>query len=106
MLDVLQRKLLLTEVFTAKIMKTIFIPSGVKRVSMPKRGKKSKARKELESAFWFKRLQRFRAGNEATISMLKRCRGLNRILSRGTSGSKSWIAMGIMAHNLWKLAQL
>jgi IS5 family transposase len=79
---------------------------GVKRVSMPKRGKKSKARKELESAFWFKRLQRFRAGSEATISMLKRCRGLNRILSRGTSGSKSWIAMGIMAHNLWKLAQL
>jgi IS5 family transposase len=31
---------------------------GVKRVSMPKRGKKSKARKELEFAFWFKRLQR------------------------------------------------
>ena len=79
---------------------------GVKRVSIPKRGKKSKARKELESAFWFKRLQRFRAGNEATISMLKRCRGLNRILSRGTSGAKSWIAMGIITHNLWKLAQL
>ena len=79
---------------------------GVKRVSIPKRGKKSKARKELESAFWFKRLQRFRAGSEATISMLKRCRGLNRTLSRGTSGSKCWIAMGIMAHNLWKLAQL
>ena len=84
----------------------LYYSLGVKRVSIPKRGKKSKARKEIESSFWFKRLQRFRAGIEATISMLKRCRGLNRTLSRGTSGSKTWIAMGIMAHNLWKLAQL
>lgn len=79
---------------------------GVKRVSIPTRGKKSKARKQFESAYWFKRLQRFRAGSEATISILKRRFGLDRTLSRDTFGSRTWIAISIMAYNLWKLAQL
>ena len=79
---------------------------GVKRVSIPKRGKKSKERQQYESRTWFRRLQRFRAGGEASISHMKRCRGLGRSSVRGTSASRSYVALGIMAQNLWRLAQI
>jgi len=79
---------------------------GVKRVSIPKRGKKSKERQQYESRTWFRRLQRFRAGGEASISHMKRCRGLGRSSVRGTSASRSYVALGIMAQNLWRLARI
>ncbi len=79
---------------------------GVKRVSIPKRGKKDKKRREYESSAWFRRLQRFRAGEEASISHMKRCRGLGRSSVRGTSASRSHVALGVMAQNLWRLAQI
>ena len=44
---------------------------GIQYVSTPFRGKKSKARAELEQEHWYKNLQRFRAGGEAKISLLK-----------------------------------
>lgn len=59
---------------------------GVKRISIPKRGKKSKERTEHEKCRWFKQLQRWRAGGEGTISVLKRSYGLSKSLSRGRSG--------------------
>lgn len=43
---------------------------GVKRISIPKRGKKSKERAEQEKTRWFKQFQRWRAGGEGTISVL------------------------------------
>jgi len=79
---------------------------GVKRVSMPKPGKKSKSRKEYESQYWFKRLQRFRAGSEAKISLLKRKHSMRRSLSRGWEGAEtSWIGWSVLACNLWVIAK-
>lgn len=79
---------------------------GVKHISMPKPGKKSKARQALESTNKFKNLQRFRAGVEARISCLKRSFGLRRSYLRGLSGTSIWCGYGIFAHNLRKAAQL
>ena len=79
---------------------------GVKRISLPYKGKKSAARKAHEKQPWFKRLQRWRAGGEATISVLKRKYGLGRSLVRGTPATKCWVGNSIFAYNLTKLARL
>lgn len=79
---------------------------GVTKISIPKRGHISAKRKEFQSTSQFKRLQRFRAGSEATISLLKRKYGLRRSLSRGTNGTKAWVGFGVLARNLQRIAVL
>jgi IS5 family transposase len=69
--------------------------SGVRQVSIPARGKISKVRRTYQKQPWFKRLQRFRAGGEAKISLLKRKFGLRRSLMRGSSGVNIWVGQGI-----------
>jgi len=80
--------------------------NGVRQVSIPARGKPSKERRQYQRQSWFKRLQRFRAGCEAKISLLKRKFGLRRSLMRGDAGAKIWIGQGIFAHNLWQAARI
>lgn len=79
---------------------------GVKQVSLPRKGKISKARKAYQLQGWFKRLQRWRAGGEATFSLLKRKYGLRRSFSRGYEGTATWVGYGILAHNLVRLVAL
>jgi IS5 family transposase len=55
---------------------------------MPKRGKIDDDRRKYQKQHWFRRLQRFRAGGEAKISLLKRKFGLRRSRLRGLSGIK------------------
>jgi len=74
--------------------------NGVRQVSIPARGKISEARRAYQKQSWFKRLQRFRAGGEAKISLLKRKFGLRRSLMRGDAGVKIWVGQGIFIHNL------
>jgi IS5 family transposase len=80
--------------------------SGVKRVSIPKKGKISGERRRYQKQSWFKRLQRFRAGIEARISLLKRKFGLKRSRLRGSPGVNIWVGQGIFAHNLWQAARI
>jgi IS5 family transposase len=80
--------------------------AGVKRISMPKRGNPSRQRKQYQKQYWFKRLQRFRVGAEAKISLLKRKFGLKRSRLRGTIGTQIYVGWGILAHNLWQTARL
>jgi IS5 family transposase len=80
--------------------------SGVKQVSIPARGKIGQERRRYQEQSWFKRLQRFRAGGEARISLLKRKFGLRRSLMRGSSGVKTWVGQSIFTHNLWQAAQI
>jgi len=80
--------------------------SGVKQVSIPKRGKISNERRRYQKQSWFKRLQRFRAGIEARISLLKRKFGLKRSRMRGNPGVNIWVGQGIFAHNLWQAARI
>ena len=79
---------------------------GVKHVSIPARGKASKDRRMEQKRPWFRRLQRFRAGSEGRISLLKRVFGLGRCLMRGNQGAAIWVGQGIFAHNLWQAARI
>lgn len=77
----------------------------VKRIVMPKKGKKSKARTKIEKKRWFKRGYRFRAGIEGRISVLKRRHGLSRCRANGEDGFQRWVGFGIIASNLEKIAR-
>jgi len=76
---------------------------GVKRVCLPIRGS---SKNPVAKQKWYKRLQRFRAGSEGTISLLKRQFGLDRSLYKETAGNQQWVGLGIMSHNLRRMAQL
>jgi IS5 family transposase len=79
---------------------------GVKQVSIPVRGKASVEKRTEQRQPWFRRLQRFRAGSEGRISLLKRKFGLDRSLMRGGNGTEIWVGQGIFAHNLWQGARI
>jgi len=79
---------------------------GIKRISIPRKGKLSKRRRNYQKQSWFRRLQRFRAGGEATISLLKRKYGLRRTRLRGHSGAKIWVGWSVLTHNLRRLSVL
>lgn len=92
--------------FGSKQNETALQELGVKRISTPFKGKKSKKRAELEKQLWYKDLQRYRAAGEAKISLLKRKYGLGRSRYRGFAGSKTWVGLGIWVHNLRRAAQM
>lgn len=73
---------------------------GVKRVCLPKRGRKSKERSIYEKQRWFRAGQRFRAGIEGTISVLKRRHGFDRCRNRGDNAYERWVGLGVIAYNL------
>lgn len=78
----------------------------VKRISLPRRGKKGAARTAYEKEKWFVDMQRYRAAGEAKISLLKRKYGLDRSRYRGLSGTRSWVGFGILTHNLYRAAKM
>lgn len=80
--------------------------SKVKQIAIPVRGKASKERLLEQKQPWFKCLQRFRAGVEARISLLKRKFGLRRSLMRGDSETGIWVGQGIFTYNLWQAARI
>jgi len=73
---------------------------GVKRVILPKRGRKTKKRREYEAQSWFRRGRRFQAGIEGRISVQKRKHGLDRCLDHGEEGFERWVGWGVIAGNL------
>lgn len=79
--------------------------AGVKRVALPRSGRVSEERRQLERSAWWRRAYRFRAGIEGRISVLRRKYGLERCLYRGEAGMGRWIGWGILAHNLAKISQ-
>jgi IS5 family transposase len=78
---------------------------GVKKISMPVRGKRSKRREAIETSRWFRELQRWRAGCEATISRTKRKYGLNRTYLRGYRGARIWVGFAVFAQNLGRVVR-
>lgn len=80
--------------------------AGVKRVCIPKPGRKSKERAEFESTPTFRRLKRWRSGIEGRISCLKRRFRLNRSMLNGYRKTQIWTGLGIFAHNLRQAARL
>jgi IS5 family transposase len=79
---------------------------GVKTVVIPRKGKPSQARREVEHGRGFRRLVKWRTGSEGRISYLKRRYGLDRTLFDGLAGAQTWCGLGVLAHNTVKLAAL
>jgi IS5 family transposase len=80
------------EAFAAKL--------GVKRVVLPKPGRKSETRRQHERQRWFRRGRRFHAGVEGRISVITRKYGLDRCRNRGQDGFERWVGWGVIANNL------
>lgn len=76
--------------------------AGIKKIGIAKVGRLSKTEKTHQQKRWFRELQRFRCGIEASISMLKRKFGLGRVLARGSQGTAIWTGLAIFAYNLWQ----
>lgn len=78
---------------------------GVKRVALPKPGHKSPERGDYERQGWFRRAQRFRAGAEGRISVLKRRGYLGRCRDHGEDGFGRWVGWGVITANLATIAR-
>lgn len=73
---------------------------GVRRVILPRPGRKTPARRAHEQQRWFRRGQRWRVGCEGRISVLKRRHGLRRCRYHGADGTARWVGLGVIADNL------
>lgn len=77
--------------------------AGVKRISLPFKGRRSADRVAHERQRWFRRQQRWRSGQEATISLGSRKYEWRRSRLRGRAGADTWLGFGILTHNLDRL---
>jgi IS5 family transposase len=78
---------------------------GVKFVALPHPGAPSVERRSYERQRWFRRAQRFRAGMEGRISVLKRRGNLGRCRDHGDAGFHRWIGWGVITANLATIAR-
>jgi IS5 family transposase len=72
---------------------------GVQRMSVPNKKTTSSERKLLQHQPWFRNGQKWRAGSEGRISVLKRRHGLRRCLYPGLDGMRRWVGLGVIADN-------
>ena len=79
---------------------------GVATVVIPRKGKPSAARRQVEHGRGFRRLVKWRTGSEGRISYLKRRYGLDRTLLDGLTGARTWCGLGVLSHNTVKIATL
>jgi IS5 family transposase len=77
---------------------------GVKRIILPKPGRKDDARRQHEQQSWFKRGRCFHAGIEGRISVLKRKHQLDRCRDHGEEGFDKWVGWGVIANNFAHIA--
>ncbi len=78
----------------------------ITRVSIPHRGFKTKRRLRTERSRWFKEAQDWRAGGEATISVLKRTSAIGKNRAKTEFGYLQGIGWGIIGRNLRTIAAL
>jgi len=79
---------------------------GVKTVVIPRKGKPSAARRELEHTRGFRKLVKWRTGCEGRIGHLKHGGGWDRSLLDGIGGAQTWCGLGILVQNGVKIARL
>lgn len=77
---------------------------GVRRVVLPKLGKKSPARRAYERQRWFRQGLRWRVGSEGRISVVKRRHDLQRCRYHGSEGLARAVGFGAIANNLLSIA--
>lgn len=86
--------------FGSKDNETLLHNAGVKRISLPYKGRQGAARAAHERQRWFRRQQRWRSGQEATISLGSRKYAWRHSRLRGRDGADTWIGFGILTYNL------
>lgn len=82
------------------------LKSRIKKIGIPKRGYKTKRRLRTEKSEWFVKGQKWRAGQEAKVSWLKRSFELGRSKAKTEKGFDRNIGLGIIACNLKVIAML
>lgn len=80
--------------------------AGVKKVCIPRPGKKTQERIKHQRQRWFRQGQKWRNGSEGRISVLKRSFGMRRCLYRGFEGMQRWVGWAVLANNLRCMARL
>jgi len=75
-------------------------------MAIGKKGNRTSAEKDREHSDLFRELQKFRAGVEGTISVLKRAFGLRRCLFKGFKGFALSVGCLVFCHNLVLLTRL
>lgn len=76
------------------------LKNRIKRLSIPKRGYKSKQRLRTERSKWFQKAQNWRAGGEGTISVLKRTSSIGKNKAKTETSYTQAIAWGVIGRNL------
>jgi IS5 family transposase len=92
--------------FSSKAHEAMLVSCGVRRVSLPYPGRLTPTRRMYEHQRWFKRLQHWRSGQEATISLGSRKYRWRHSRLRGRAGAEMWLGWGIITHNLGRLVTI
>jgi transposase, IS5 family len=79
---------------------------NVEVYSVPKKGKRTEEETEAEHSVEFRLMQRFRAGCEGSISVLKRAFGMGKCYWKGFAAYTVRIATSVFCHNLCALFRL
>ena len=79
---------------------------GVRYPVLPRKGRPTIARRQVESRRAFRRHVRWRTGIEGRISCVKRDFGLNRTRFDGLDGARTWCGHSVFHHNLVKIGNL
>ena len=79
---------------------------GVRHPVLPRKGRPTATRRQIENRRAFRRHVRWRTGSEGRISCLKRDFALNRTRLDGIDGARTWCGHSILAHNLVKISGL
>lgn len=91
--------------FYESMKKLAELEEEIENVSICKKGRRTEAEEAREHSDDFKDGQRFRAGVEGSISVLKRAYKLNRCLFKGYKHFASSVGCAVFCHNLVLLAQ-
>lgn len=89
-----------------KAVEDALVERGVRNVAVPRKGRPSAARRQVEQRDSFRRLVKWRTGSEGRISCLKRDFGWGRTRIDGLEGARTWCGHGVFNHNLVKIAAL
>ena len=91
--------------FYESVTQLMELEEEIETVSICKKGRRTHAEVEREHADDFQDGQRFRAGVEGTISVLKRAFKLNRCLFKGYKNFAASVGCAVFCHNLILLAR-
>jgi len=78
----------------------------ISTVSIAKKGRRTDDERAREHTEAFRAGQRFRAGVEGSISVLKRVFSLNRCFYKGFKNYAASVGLAVLCHNLVLLTQL